>query len=347
MTKLRHFDQGQSLTTTLNAATATVGAVGGAVNTATKFIGAASALPSITSQGGLASAARLASSGLTAGAEAVGDIMEAVSMFGGDADANDWRVRLSIPRWTSFKTSPVLKPLKDAGGLIFPYTPQISIKPAAKYIPESVTHQNYPFHIYKNSDPGQIEITAPFNVEDPEQALYWIAAVHYLRSASKMFTGNDPKAGNPPPVVFLNGYGNFVFKNVPVVIASVNITLPKDCDYISTEVVGSAAGDIAGIADSVGDLADTVGGAFGDAFGGAVGDIAGFVGEAAGFVGQAAGILGSFGIGGTTSGGLAYVPAKSEISITLNPVYSRNSARKFSLDRFVGGGYLNSTFGYI
>lgn len=348
MTKLRHFDKGQNITSTINAASATIGAAAGAYNTASRLVGAAGALPSLTSPGGLTSAARLASSGLSAGAEAVGDIMSAVSMFGGsDADENDWRVRLSIPNWTSFKTSPVLKPLKDAGGLIFPYTPQISIKPAAKYTPESVTHSNYPFHIYRNSDPGQIEVTAPMNVEDPEQALYWIAAVHYLRSVSKMFTGNDPKAGNPPPVVFLNGYGNFVFKNVPVVISSFNLTLGKDCDYISTEVVGSAAGDVAGIADSVGDLANTVGGSFGDAFGGAVGEIAGMVSEAAGFVGQAAGILGSFGVGGTTSGGYAYVPTKSELSIQLTPVYSRNSARKFSLDRFVAGGYLNSTFGYI
>lgn len=348
MTKLRSFDQGQGITTTLNAASATIGAAAGAYNTASRFAGAVSALPSITSPGGLASAARLASSGLSAGAEAVGDIMSAVSMFGGsEADENDWRVRLSLPSWTSFKTSPVLKPLKDAGGLIFPYTPQITMRPSASYSKESVTHQNYPFHIYKNSDPGQIEITAPMNVEDPEQALYWIAALHYLRSAAKMFTGNDPKAGNPPPIVFLNGYGNFVFKNVPVVVASFNLTLPKDCDYISTEVVGSAAGDVAGIADSVGDLSNTVGGVFGDAFGGAVGTISSIVSEAAGFVGQAAGILGSFGVGGTTSGGIAYVPTKSEISVTLNPVYSRNSARKFSLDRFVGGGYLNSTFGYI
>lgn len=348
MTKLRHFDQGQSLTSTLNATSTAIGAAAGAYNTANRFIGAASALPSITSAGGFASAARLASSGLSAGAEAVGDIMGAVSMFGSsDADENDWRVRLSLPRWTSFQSSPVLKPLKNAGGLIFPYTPQVTMKPAAKYSPESVTHSNYPFHVYKNSDPGQIEISAPMNVEDPEQALYWIAAVHYLRSVSKMFTGFDPKAGNPPPVVFLNGYGNFVFKNVPVVITSFSLTLPKDCDYISTEVVGSAAGDVAGIADSVGDLADTVGGAFGDAFGGAIGDIAGVVSEAAGFVGQAAGILGSFGVGGATSGGYAYIPTKSEISVTLSPVYSRNSARKFSLDRFVSGGYLNSTFGYI
>ena len=29
--------------------------------------------------------------------------------------------------WVSFASSPVLKPLQDAGGLIFPYTPSIGI----------------------------------------------------------------------------------------------------------------------------------------------------------------------------------------------------------------------------
>jgi hypothetical protein len=162
-----------------------------------------------------------------------------------------------------------------------------------------------------------------------------------------MFTGNDPKAGNPPPIVMLNGYGQYVFKNIPVAIQSFNCTLPQDCDYIATDVVGSAAGAISGVADSVGNLSDTLGGTFGNAFGGAVGDIAGVVGEAAGFVGQASSLLGSFGIGGSTSAGTAYVPTKSSFSITLVPMYSRNSAKNFSLDRFVQGGYLNGSFGYI
>jgi len=41
------------------------------------------------------------------------------------------------------------------------------------------------------------------------------------------------------------------------------------------------------------------------------------------------------------------VPTKSSFGITLQPVYSRDSIRKFSLDMFVTGGYLNSGVGYI
>jgi len=60
-----------------------------------------------------------------------------------------------------------------------------------------------------------------------------------------------------------------------------------------------------------------------------------------------AGLLGTFGIGGTTSGGVSHVPTKSEFVIKLQPIYSRNSVRNFSLDRFVGGGYLNNSFGWV
>lgn len=344
MTRAKYYDGGSSITSTINAATATVGAVAGAVGTAQNLY---SSLDSVTD---LASAERLFSSGLSAGGEAVGDIMDAISMFGGSDNANDWRVRLSIPRWVAFKNSPVLAPLKDAGGLIFPYTPTITIKSAAKYTGESIVHNNFPFNAFKVSDPGSIEITAPMNVEDPTQALYWIACVHYLRSAVKMFSGTDPKAGNPPPIVFLNGYGQYVFKNIPVVITNFTTTLPNDCDYITTDVVGSAMGDIAGIADSIGGLSDTLGGALGGiggGFGSAVASATGVVSSIAGGVGQAATLLGSFGVGGGTPAGQARVPTKSSFSVTVMPVYSRNSARKFSLDRFVQGGYINNSFGYL
>jgi hypothetical protein len=288
----------------------------------------------------------LSGTGLTAGAEAIGDVVGAFASFGDDsANANDWRVRLSMAKWTSFQGSPVFKPLKDAGGLIFPYTPEITISSSAKYSQIPVTHTNYMFHAFQNSDPGEISITAAMNVEDSTQGLYWIAAVHYLRSLTKMFTGSDPKAGNPPPIVFLNGYGNYVFKNVPVVVTSFSCTLGADTDYIGVNVVGSAAGEIQGVTGALGGLAGQVGGLFGGDS--AVGGAASMISGLAGGVGQIAGLAGSLGLGGSVSGGVSHVPAKSSFSVKLMPMYSRNSTRNFSLDRFVQGGYLNNPFGYI
>jgi hypothetical protein len=205
----------------------------GGVQTAFGAIEVAKSLPSQLEGLNAFGADNIRTIGLPTAGEAVGDIYSAVASFGGgDAPSNDWRVRLSLPKWPSFRTSPVLSPLKDAGGLIFPYTPVITINQQTTYTPMAPTHNNYAFNAFKSSDPGTIQIAAPMYVEDADQALYWIAMLHYLRSVSKMFSGNDPKAGNPPPVVNLNGYGNFVFKNVPVVVTGFNITLDKDCDYI-------------------------------------------------------------------------------------------------------------------
>lgn len=325
----------QGLASNITAAGATFGAVSNAVGTASSFANAASSVTDF------ASGARLASAGLTAGAEAVGDIMGAISSFGSQDNPNDWRVRLSLPSWVSFKNSAVLKPLKDTGGLVFPYTPDITIQAAAKYQAVTPMHTNYSFWAYQNSDPGTISITAPFNVEDAAQAEYWIAAVHYLRSVTKMFTGFDPKAGNPPPIVKLNAYGAYVFKNVPVVVTQMKVQLDKDCDYISVNVSGSAAGAVADVADSIGGLSDALGASIPGLSG-----ITSTVSSIAGGVGQVAGLLGSFGVGGSTSAGTAHVPTKSSITLTLQPVYSRANVRSFSLDRFVGGGYMSGT-GYI
>ena len=334
----------QTINSQIGAATGGLTAIGGAVNAASNL---GSSLSSAFAAGGggaqgIASAIR--SIDLPSAGEAIGDIESAIASFSGEgaASANDWRVRLSLSSWSSFRSSVVLKPLKDAGGLIFPYTPTIKIASAASYRQIEAVHTNYGFQAYRGSDPGSITITAPMYVEDPEQGLYWIAMVHYLRSLTKMFSGADPKAGNPPPVIMLNGYGNYVFKNVPVVVKSMSVSLNNECDYIGVAVFGSAAGELQGLTDSIGGLSDTVG----DTIGG-LGGVVGAVGSIAGGVGQVAGLLGTFGIGSPVSGGVTHVPTKSSFTIELMPVYSRDSVRKFSLDRFVTGGYLTSPTGYI
>ena len=327
-----------AVTNILAASTNAVATAAGTVNSVSNL---ASAVSTGFSAGGIAGALR--SIDLPSAGEIAGDLYVAAAQFANDAAANDWRVRLSLPSWPSFQTSPVLKPLQDAGGLIFPYTPSISMASSATYTTVNTVHTNYTFRAFQTSDPGAITITAPMNVEDQTQGLYWIAAVHYLRSLTKMFTGNDPKAGNPPPLVMLNGYGNYVFKNVPVVVTAFNTTLDDKCDYIGVPVVGSAAGVIEGVADQASALANTIGGVFG----GGIAGVTDVVSEVAGGVGQVAALGALFGAGGSTNGGTSYVPTKSSFTVTVQPVYSRTSARNFSLDRFVEGGYLNNPFGYI
>jgi hypothetical protein len=50
------------------------------------------------------------------------------------------------------------------------------------------------------------------------------------------FGSTTGDAGQPPPIVKLNGYGDFVFKDIPVVVKSFTLDLPKDVDYISAMI---------------------------------------------------------------------------------------------------------------
>ena len=150
---------------------------------------------------------------------------------------NDWRVRLSIPMTHNFMSSSILGPLYETDySLVFPYTPNIIVNSTAKYNSLAPTHNNYAYPAYESSAVEQITITGEFSAENPIEAEYWVAANHYLRSVSKMAYGESTTLGTPPPVVRLNGYGDFVFKDVPVVVESFMMNLPKDVDYIKADV---------------------------------------------------------------------------------------------------------------
>ena len=73
------------------------------------------------------------------------------AQWSGSESSNDWRVRLSLPTDPTFSGSPVLQPLVAAGGMVFPYTPQISISGTASYDEQALTHQNYTSVSYQNS----------------------------------------------------------------------------------------------------------------------------------------------------------------------------------------------------
>lgn len=151
--------------------------------------------------------------------------------------STDWRVKLSLPTAGAWSAdSEIIAPLRETDGMVFPYTPQIFITHSANYDKVSPTHSNYPFPIYENSSVDQFTITGEFTVENAEEGKYWIAANHYLRSITKMAYGESSLPGTPPPVVKLNGYGDFVFRDVPVVIEQYNITLANDVDYIRVPI---------------------------------------------------------------------------------------------------------------
>lgn len=196
------------------------------------------------------------------------------------SDGADWRVKLSLPK--NFKSlaqqSPYLMdPLIDTDGLVFPYTPTIYMTHSASYNQISPVHSNYPFFAYQNSRVDQFSIVGDFYVENNLEGLYWIAAVQYLRSVTKMAYGATSNVGSPPPVVRLNGYGDYVFKDVPCLVTSFSVELGQDVDYIQVPIAGGEG---------------------------------------------------------------SWVPTRSNIQATVQPVYSRREVERFSLDQFVKGGYI-------
>jgi hypothetical protein len=119
-------------------------------------------------------------------------------------------------------------------GVIFPYTPSITTTYSANYEQYDLVHSNYRGLFYKNSRVGDIQIRGIFTAQNTTEANYLLAVIHFFRSATKMFYGQDPQRGTPPPICLLNGLGGYQFSDHPVVISSFNYTLPNDVDYIRT-----------------------------------------------------------------------------------------------------------------
>jgi len=353
------FDVGAGLNTFSSGSTTFgsqgLGSLGSAVGTVGKLAGA---LNNLSNPGELIS--KLRSINLPAGGSASGQTTSAGAQWSGREAENDWRVRLSIPTIETFSGSPVLQPLQAAGGMIFPYTPQVTLSSSAGYEEQNITHQNYSFINYTNSKQDTITITAPFHVEDAVQAQYWLAAVHYFRSLTKMFTGDlGTVSGNPPAIVLLNGYGDYVFKNIPVVVKNFSVDLPQDVNYIATTVGKSFASS--GLSAStalpksqwnVGRTATTLAGVAGALGNAKLAQIAGGIALGAGVFGAYQNAKNSNSV--TTNpisvgavGGASHVPVKSSFTVQLLPIYSRQSMRKFNLADFVNGKYVNNKVGYL
>jgi|TARA_B110000908_G_C10212491_1_gene430983 hypothetical protein len=155
------------------------------------------------------------------------------------ANDADWRVRISVPTILS-QDSVVLAPLIGTGNsMVFPFTPTVLVSNSANYSQVQPVHTNFPYNSYENSQVDAFTITGEFVNESTDDGEYFIAALHFLRSATKMFySGDDATTGLPPVVCRLNGYGQHVLNNIPVVITNFTTDLPNDVDYIRCVVDG-------------------------------------------------------------------------------------------------------------
>lgn len=173
-------------------------------------------------------------------------------------DRSDWRVRLALsdaPNVNYLYKAPdpgILKPLLATSGVIFPYTPTIAVNYTANYNATDLIHSNYKVYQYSNSAVESISINCEFTAQDEYEANYLLAVIHFFRSATKMFYGQDqnPRRGTPPPLCYIYGMGSYQFAGQPLAISGFTYNLPNNVDYIQTSTESTASPTVAATAQS-------------------------------------------------------------------------------------------------
>jgi hypothetical protein len=261
-----------------------------------------------------------------------------------EASNGDWRVRLSLAENANYlyndNSAPngILQPLQATGGVIFPYTPKIDMSYKANYAPYHPTHSNNRGYFYTNSHVNDITINGKFTAQDTVQANYLLAVIHFLRSATKMFYGQDPQRGSPPPLLFLSGLGQYQFNDHPCLLTSFTYNLPEDVDYIRAQVVNQSNLNLT--AQNVVKQAVPV-----------IGAAASLLRLSNAHTSKGAQPVIPFGTGIPASlpslaqGSPTYVPTKMDISITLLPINTRQQvSQQFSLQNYANGNGLKAGF---
>jgi hypothetical protein len=224
----------------------------------------------------------------------------------------------------------ILQPLTVTDGVIFPYTPTIATSYRANYSPYDLTHSNYKGYFYGNSAVEPVTITGTFTAQDTSEANYLLAVIHFFRSATKMFYGQDAERGAPPPLVYLTGLGEYQFNEHSCLIQNFSYSLPNDVDYIR-----------AGSPGNIGTNLTTNRARQSVATNGVFGSLNRL---AAAFLTKGA-IAGppappTLGLNRPT-----YVPTKMEITVILLPIQSRQQVSKqFSVKEFANGNLLRGGF---
>ena len=260
-----------------------------------------------------------------------------------EPSSQDWRVRLVLAGSADYlyqdDDNAILKPLQDANGVIFPYTPQISTSYNAGYDETQLTHSNYRGYFYKGSHVGDINITATFTAQDTREAQYLLAVIHFFRSVTKMFYGQDAQRGTPPPLVYLIGLGDYQFNGHACLLSQFSYNLPADVDYIRATGFNNYGVNLLNRRAQASQS---------------------FPGSS--LLGTTSRLLASKLLGfpgaeparpapGPVTGGVnntvrsTYVPTKMEIQLVLKPVQSRaQMSREFSLKNFANGNLLKGGY---
>lgn len=255
----------------------------------------------------------------------------------------DWRVRIQLAPGSDYLyrveegAAGILAPLVPTNGVIFPYVPTINTSYVANYEKYDLTHSNIRGYFYRNSNVGDITVTGAFTAQNTQEAQYLLAVIHFFRSVTKMFYGQDPQRGTPPPLVYLSGFGEYQYNNHSCLVSNFAYNLPNGVDYIRISPNNMGL-NLAGRRQTTSSNPFTVSSIVNRL-------------ENATATGLPAGAepgradLGT--VAQTQSGTAAttYVPTRIDITVTLLPVQTRSQvSQQFSLRNFANGNLLRGGF---
>ena len=262
----------------------------------------------------------------------------------------DWRVKLQLAPGATYlykaQNPGILAPLAARNGVIFPYMPTIGTSYNAKYDSTELTHSNYRGYFYKNSAVENISIAGTFTAQNTAEALYLLAVIHFFRSATKMFYGQDRERGTPPPVVYLQGLGEYQFNNHPCLLSTFNYQLPNGVDYIRTQASNQNLA-LDRQRQNASQFSQLFAGTGLDTVSSRISTLTNLLtGRPVGQGGGSASNNGDLGVSIVNNTSAAtYVPTKMEINITLMPLLTRKQqSQQFSLKSFANGDLLKRGF---
>jgi hypothetical protein len=162
-------------------------------------------------------------------------------------ESTDARVRLKALNpaevYGPNQPSNLLSILYETGGMLFPYTPSINFSQTVNYQSVDLVHTNGSVAAYQRTPNVELTVSGKFTVQNRREGVYALAAIHFLRTASKMYFGEQdgPKAGLPPPILLFSGYGTYMFNDLKVILKSHSFPYDENVDTVNVQVPGGFA----------------------------------------------------------------------------------------------------------
>jgi hypothetical protein len=163
------------------------------------------------------------------------DFRAGPTVFSNDSDAQGRRVRLRpkpLAASQIYGGNGLLQPLRSTNGMVWPYQPTITYESQVDYSNIDMVHVNQEILAYTKTPAIKLSVSGQFSVQNQQEGIYALAAIHFMRTVTKMYFGTGANLGTPPPVLLFDAYGQYMFNQLPVIVTNFGVELPNDIDYV-------------------------------------------------------------------------------------------------------------------